>query len=601
MKKSIINTFLTLMITVCSLTVLCNTYAFAETDSKEHGYLHISESDEVLPVYTIQKSSNDNENFNILFFGDGYTADEQEKMLDDIHIRADRLLKTEPFRSHSSKINIYAVPTVSEEKGVSDYYGESRNTYFGLKVMGIKTSLSNAGDEKARKIKAAMEENYMDNGATIGTIHILSNSTSHFGSSTSTLYSFASLNDLYAGGEASLHEIAHSIGKLKDEYGVAREGVNASTSNDPEVVQWSKFLGFRGIGIINNENSEIYFIPSRSCMMASLEYENFCEVCKFELMTRMNLTLYTQSPKEYHAAVPDITIEHSSTGAIGDAYKKYRINDSNITNANGHNLEFRTIVQNFSKTDKQFKLTLEITDANGERKFYNEKIETIAALTNEYATDDARKSISVTIDNVDGLTDGDKVSGQLIDVEQNKVIATDKSETTPIKTVSIHHKLKTANGVISDMPNTKTTTIYIPQGTTYTPATLHQLNGYSYIGNSLNDAQTEITDDNLDIDFYYENDDEPSDLTKGTSTSLSDDGKTFTITPFGLVENNIIFLALYDENHSLIEVCVSRYSGNNVTHTTTVDYSFAEVMVFKDLTNIQPICNIETVKADSQE
>lgn len=593
MKNLIKTIILTLLTTAFALSGLNTFSVFAETDTgNQHGYITVDE--EFLPVYTLQKSGNDNENFNILFLGDGYTENEQTKMLSDISVRANTLLQTEPFRSYSDKINIYAVPTVSEESGVSDYYYITKNTYFSITVLGTITSFTGSGESKARKIKQSMEDNYMDKGATIGTIHMLSNSPEHFGSSNSALFSFASTDDLYAGGEASIHEIAHSIGRLKDEYGIAREGVNASTSNDPEVVQWKKFLGFRGIGIINNENSEIYFIPSRTCIMMKLDTGKFCEVCKFELATRLNSTFYTQSPNEYHLADPDITIEHSSTGTFGSNYEICRVNDNTITRANGHNVELRTIVQNFKNVDRNFKMVLEITDSNGERKFYKEEDFVIPALPSEYNIDDARKSISVTINNVSGLVIGDKISGQVIDTDKNEVIATDKTDKIPMSKITIHHKIKTPLGRIADMPKTLPTTIYVPKGTTYKPKDLLQLNGYTYIGNSLDNGETEITGETLEIDFYYQGTAETDIELPGTITTVSDDGKTFTVKAYNLKENNIIVLSLYNGD-SLCEAGFFRYDGNDITFTAKEDYTYAEVMVWEDLTNIQPICDSETV------
>lgn len=176
--------------------------------------------------------------------GDGYTASEQSKFISDTLVRAERILREDPFRSYSHKINIYAVPTVSAECGVSDYYGSDKDTYFGIKHMVSVTSFTGNGEERARTIKAALEEKYLDKGAAIGTIHVLSNSQEHFGTSTSALFSFASLNGMYTSGEASLHEIAHSIGRLKDEYGAVKEGVNASRYNDANIVQWKNSSGY---------------------------------------------------------------------------------------------------------------------------------------------------------------------------------------------------------------------------------------------------------------------------------------------------------------------------------------------------------------------
>lgn len=69
--------------------------------------------EERLPVYTLQKSGNDNENFVILLLGDGYTEPEQETFLESMAHRGKTLLATEPFCSYSDKINIYIVPSVS--------------------------------------------------------------------------------------------------------------------------------------------------------------------------------------------------------------------------------------------------------------------------------------------------------------------------------------------------------------------------------------------------------------------------------------------------------------------------------------------------------
>ncbi len=546
---------------------------------------------ESFTVYTIHKSGNDNENFNLLFLGDGYIASEQNQFINDVLIRAERLLKEEPFRSYSHKLNIYAVPTVSNESGVSDVYGDKKDTYFNISHRVSTTSFTEDGEDKARAIKKALEEKYLDAGAVIGTIHVLSNSLEHFGSSTSALFSFASLNGLYNGGEASLHEIAHSIGRLKDEYGAVVEGANASRHNDSDIVQWKKLLGFRGVGIINNENSEIYFAPTRSCIMMNLDRGSFCEVCKTELVTRMNLGWYTQRPEEYYIAAPDVTIEHSPTSAIGSRYDACRINERNIESANGHSLELRTVIQNFKNIERHLTLSLEITDRNGNRKFYQEKAFTVAPLINEFYIDEARMSLSVVIEAVSGLCDGDRIYGRVTDSDSNTVVATDKTAAA-IGRLKLHYKLKNADGSVTEMPYTYPATVYLPQGAIYRLNPPARLNGCVYVGSDTEKGEIKLEGESANVVFYYM---KPADRVR-TQTTVSDDG-TYTIKLYNIETNSSVVLALFTDK-TLNAVRHFTYNGSDIVYNAGRKYSAAKVMVLNNMKSFRPLCRAEAVSSN---
>lgn len=74
-------------------------------------------------------SDSSNSNFTYYIYGDGYTADEEEKFIADATEYAKNFLLQEPYRQMSSYFNFYAVPTVSKTSGISNPDGD---TYFGL-------------------------------------------------------------------------------------------------------------------------------------------------------------------------------------------------------------------------------------------------------------------------------------------------------------------------------------------------------------------------------------------------------------------------------------------------------------------------------------
>lgn len=150
-KKLFKRIFLTFFITIL-ISENLGVFADFSKSYETNGLGIINANGENLPVYTFQKSGNDNENFNILFLGDGYTKEQQENFINDVKKRVDLLLSKEPFRMYSGKINIYAVPTVSKEEGVTSLYYNEKDTYFGVIHWGSITSLSQEGAEKAKKL-----------------------------------------------------------------------------------------------------------------------------------------------------------------------------------------------------------------------------------------------------------------------------------------------------------------------------------------------------------------------------------------------------------------------------------------------------------------
>ena len=478
------------------------------------------------PVYTLHKSGSDRENFVIVIMGDGYTASQREQFVEDATKKAQGMLTWSPYKEYSDRINIYGIPAVSNESGISVYGGKSVDTYFHIRVWGKAAVFSNDGDELAKALRQELEENYLDAGATVGTIHMLSNADGSYGASINSLFSFSANSDENSNGTAMAHEIAHSIGGLGDEYERYTNKPNTSDTTDPDTIKWSKLLGFRGVGI-TMAGTETAFAPSRECMMRWLG-QPFCEVCKMELARKLNNTDYVSQPVPLYVADPEITIPHSKTGTLDKDSEKYRISKKNITKANQQDLEFRTVVQNMVNQEQHLKIRLRIVAADGTTvKYEKEQDYTIPALSNYYDPDAARESLSVVIPDVTDLVKGDTLDGEIIDTDTGKVLATDKTAEQSWSTVNLHYELKKQDGTTETVPRTAVSTVYVPKNSTYSlrnPA----LSGYTFAGSSEDTDEIKVTEDSKDITYYYE---EKKNSPEETAPPTATPTATPTITP----------------------------------------------------------------------
>lgn len=479
------------------------------------------------PVQVIHKTGDDKENFVIVIMGDGYTAGQQDQFLEDATQKARGMLTWSPYREYSDRINIYAVQAVSNESGIGVYGGKSPDTYFHVKVYGKAPGFTNGGDERAKALRTELEENYLDEGANVGTIHILCNDTGSYGASVNPLFSFSTNSEDNSDGMVMAHETAHSIGGLGDEYERYTNKPNMSDTTDPEKIKWSKMLGFRGIGI-TTAGTDTAFAPSRECMMRRLG-QPFCEVCKMELARKLNNTDYVSKPAALYISDPEVSIPHNKTATLDRDSEKYRITESNVTKANDHDLEFRTVVQNMVNKEQHLKMSFRIIGADGITvKYSAEKEFTIPALTNSYDPDAARESLSVVLNDVYGLTNGDRLDGKIVDMDTQEVLATDKTADQAWSTVNIHYRLKMEDGTETDLPATKTSIVHAPRNSTYTLRN-PELSGYACVGNSVDQDKITITEDSMDIVYYYQEIAECT--TRPVTVSYDSNRHTFDIRP----------------------------------------------------------------------
>ena len=370
----------------------------------------LTEQGTTFPVHTIKKNVDDNEAMVLLIMGDGFKSDQQEKFLEAAKVRAEALLRVEPYRTYANNINIYAMEVVSNAEGVSQT-GYPVDTYLGVlqyndRDAKFRNSQSDGSSDESgnskyeartQELKTQVEQRILTSSTTfepsVNFVHIISNKDYYFGQSQNYgTYSFSSLSDSsFPTGSTFVHELSHSVGKLADEYSYSLSGKHniddfgKSTSN----VRWSKLIGFHGTGIFQGTavgtGVATAAVPSNYCIMknngnytywwawaSGSSSDAFCEVCKLELAKKIMGFNEVSKSNSLYVGMPEITIQqvqHSGVPYLLDNYrvKDYEYNEEGTTyskndlaqKANGKEIEFRTVVQNVDKTkDRNIKVRL---------------------------------------------------------------------------------------------------------------------------------------------------------------------------------------------------------------------------------------------------
>lgn len=85
---------------------------------------------------------------------------------------------------------------------------------------------------------------------------------------------------------------------------------------------------------------------------------------------------------------------------------------------------------------------------------------------------------------------------------------------------------------------------------------------------------------------------------EGTKTTVSEDGKTFTIKPINIDNGNTVILALYNGD-TFVEMQSATYAGKDIPFTTDKEYTNIKVLVWNNLESMNPTCDIEIVNTES--
>lgn len=210
------------------------------------------------------------------------------------------------------------------------------------------------------------------------------------------------------------------------------------------------------------------------------------------------------------------------------------------------------------------------------------------------------------------------VDGLLIPVKKGivtiKATAKDGSGVYAEKTVSVK-VLGTVNSIATNIgtwdkeytPNTTNYTIYVPKSTTSIRLTAKHDGTFktdktTFVNNVTRPVTLSTTSDETVLDLSYTcdgYDDNKYTITiikfEGTKTEVSEDKKSFTITPINIENGKTVILALYN-GEQFVEMQSAVYTGEAVPFTTTKAYTKAKVMVWEDFKTLKPVCEVENIQ-----
>ncbi|MFF5427549.1 MULTISPECIES: M64 family metallopeptidase [unclassified Streptomyces] len=248
----------------------------------------------VVPVQTTGPAE---KRFNLVFLGDGYTADEMPVFRADLERHLSTLWSIEPFASYRSYVNVWAVESPSEDSGVDcdpRLGSPDRDTVLDMGFWGgcdpgsVQRLLTVDGARAG-----ALADLVPGTGRANRQIVALAHSSTYGGAGGG--YATAS------GGNAlsaliTPHEIGHSLGGLQDEYDYYARGVPGGAYDGEEPAsahhtllteaqmrerraKWWRWLGEESEsgGVIGRYEGGLYstrgvWRPSRHSLMKTLGY-----------------------------------------------------------------------------------------------------------------------------------------------------------------------------------------------------------------------------------------------------------------------------------------------------------------------------------------
>ncbi|RSX58061.1 discoidin domain-containing protein [Bifidobacterium samirii] len=478
------------------------------------------------PLYTVQKTGPDYQRAVWVILCDGYRAEERERAIKDVQNLMGQLMEREPYRSIASRLNIYAYVPESVDSGFSKYWNDTayrRNTFFNsVRNPSVGGTYIPGQVQTAREY---IQNNLLDKapGTTMTQMMhatLLVNDSDYWGSG-----GWTSVASRGGGAFMISHEAAHFFAGLVDEYadkGGAGDslGNNETLNDDPKTVRWREFLGLRRTGIYRQGANATGFTAYESCTMRDSYLLRFCEICRETVFRKIN-DWAKGDPLPMYVAQPQVTIvrtDQEKADGNGTGWDKYdkagnapeylsgpEIGNGNITSANGRQLEYRTVVENFTSTYQDVTLKFSIVGADGTTKYAKEQTFSVRPNTEIPAdvkpnnSNDMRQaaaqSLAITTDEaMSGLVDGDKIvasvvyDGDVLATAGDEYIANDFNKSS-YATVNVAYKLVDVNGnVTGDVPYTVAIPRKLVAGEKLNTG-LPEIYGYSYLRTTADDVE----------------------------------------------------------------------------------------------------------------
>ena len=491
-----------------------------------------------IPVYVIQKPRSDTENMVILFCAEGYTKSQQADFIKDVQQLWQATLNTEPYRSMADRFNVYALCTASKDgfngsstffqankNGISVNYGGWRNHIFE-RIIGTAflEKIHDAHIPNTTMPEADEYRQYDYVYEHINQFVVLANSGEYFGGSHDEIKS--GIHYILAAAKHSSspfilrHELGHGLFHLGDEYRTSTTPVgeasylaslNMSHTADPALVKWKKMLGFRNTYSCPHADNSYVYNSSAECIMRDSTKNEFCDVCTLQGTKRMSQLI--ADPPALYAAIPEVKLytgKYRNPSENDDAYRQvnssgYRSyqqdRESRLLSGSyknrlspsmkGQEIELRTIVQNLSDTKEQtVTLRLWVQHADS-REFLAKKDFTVPVWSEkskfwpkgalEYTGSDfdsglVNCSLVYKLSADTALYAGDTIGFEVVDGAGN-ILANDRTENQTYTAVTVRYALEDGTA----MPNTTTSVLPAPTGTSVNWQPPQTLNGHAFV------------------------------------------------------------------------------------------------------------------------
>ena len=233
----------------------------------------------------------------IVYLGDGFTADELDAFADFVRSQNDQFFGITPWLQYKEMFNVFYVKTPSNESGAGMTPDQPIDNFYGVcfGTSGVDRMPWPTKWATVYEVLNAVKPDY-------DMVPIVVNSTKYGGGGGGKFICF-SLDEHSI--ETLRHESGHALGGLADEYWYkGREAANMTQEINP--VRWENWIGENGVGIYrhsDNANEEAYtwFRPHQECLMRYL-YRQYCPVCCEALIEMIhehsrNLLSYTPEDK----------------------------------------------------------------------------------------------------------------------------------------------------------------------------------------------------------------------------------------------------------------------------------------------------------------
>ena len=258
--------------------------------------------------FKIHNSGKPSDKLDIVLLAEGYTQQEMQKFMKDAERFKNSLLSWSPLNKYKDKINVWAVPTSSEESG-TDIPGKNiyKNTLFDSHFYTFGTErYINTVNNKAIRDAAA--------NVPYDQIYVLVNTDKYGGAGIYNFYSICTADNENSEFVFN-HEFGHAFAGLADEYYTSDVGVedfydleaepwepNITTMVDfnkkwknminentpiptPDTKDYEETIGvFEGAGYVEKK----VFRPRHDCSMKSIKSDYFCPVCSKAFIDMLN-------------------------------------------------------------------------------------------------------------------------------------------------------------------------------------------------------------------------------------------------------------------------------------------------------------------------